>query len=72
MRLARGDAYKMLSGGGGGFGNPFWRDPQKVAADVREGYVSPGAAQKLYGVVLDEAHQVMAEETAALRATPLV
>jgi N-methylhydantoinase B/oxoprolinase/acetone carboxylase alpha subunit len=36
----------MLSGGGGGFGNPFKRDPLKVAEDVREGYVSRAAAEK--------------------------
>jgi len=67
IRLERGDAYKMLSGGGGGFGNPFQRDPAKVADDVREGYVSTQAALKLYGVVLDETCQVMQADTQALR-----
>ncbi len=68
MRLERGDAYKMLSGGGGGFGNPFKRDPLKVAEDVREGYVSREAAEKLYGVVLDDKCQVNEAQTSALRA----
>jgi N-methylhydantoinase B len=67
VRLERGDAYKMLSGGGGGFGNPLQRDPAKVADDVREGYVSTQAALKLYGVVLDETCQVMQADTQALR-----
>jgi N-methylhydantoinase B len=58
----------MLSGGGGGFGNPFKRDAQKVAHDVREGYVSSAAAKKLYGVVLDEQGLVNAAATHALRA----
>jgi N-methylhydantoinase B len=67
VRLERGDAYKMLSGGGGGFGNPFKRDAHKVAEDVREGYVSREAAQKLYGVVLDDKFQVIPSDTSALR-----
>jgi N-methylhydantoinase B len=61
----------MLSGGGGGFGNPLNRDVQKVAHDVREGYVSHEAAEKLYGVVLDESGQVMPSETEKLRAKAL-
>jgi N-methylhydantoinase B len=58
----------MLSGGGGGFGNPLKRDAATVAEDVREGYVSREAAEKLYGVVLDEKFNVKQAETAALRA----
>ena len=52
VRINRGDAYMMQSGGGGGFGNPFERDPELVAEDVREGYVSREAAEAEYGVVL--------------------
>ena len=63
VRLERGDAYKMLSGGGGGFGNPFKRDPEKVAEDVREGYVSKAAAEQLYGVVVDEHSEVDVTQT---------
>jgi len=39
--------------GGGGFGNPLDRDPEKVRWDVREGYVSLEKAQDVYGVMLD-------------------
>ena len=67
VRLERGDAYKMLSGGGGGFGNPFNRDPLKVAEDVREGYVSRQAAEELYGVVLDDQFLIKEVETNFLR-----
>jgi N-methylhydantoinase B len=52
VRLNRGDAYMMQSGGGGGFGDPMERDPELVAEDVREGYVSRAVAQNVYGVVL--------------------
>jgi N-methylhydantoinase B len=39
--------------GGGGFGDPLERDPEKVRLDAREGYISLDAARNLYGVVLD-------------------
>jgi N-methylhydantoinase B len=68
VRLERGDAYKMLSGGGGGFGDAFKRDAGKVADDVREGYVSRQAAETLYGVALDDFSQVNAAATERLRA----
>jgi N-methylhydantoinase B len=58
----------MLSGGGGGFGNPFKRDPNKVAEDVREGYVSKAAAEELYGVVVDENSAVDLTQTLQRRA----
>ncbi|VCU68348.1 Acetophenone carboxylase delta subunit [Pigmentiphaga humi] len=67
VRLERGDAYKMLSGGGGGFGDPRGRDPEAVADDVREGYVSPESARERYGVALTAAGEVDAAATAALR-----
>jgi N-methylhydantoinase B len=53
QRLDRGDAITIRAGGGGGFGPPEERDPGAVARDVREGYVSPGVAREVYGVVLD-------------------
>ena len=35
---------------GGGWGNPFDRDPKAVLRDVRDGVVSPDAARDVYGV----------------------
>ena len=69
-RLERGDAYKMLSGGGGGFGNPLERDIEKVAEDVREGYVSAEVAREVYRVALDSKGEVHAEATQRLRSAP--
>ena len=51
--LQEGDVVMVRSAGGGGYGDPLDRDPERVADDVREGYVSAGAARELYGVVLD-------------------
>ncbi|MFA5123060.1 hydantoinase B/oxoprolinase family protein [Zavarzinia sp.] len=51
-KAARGDRFRIVTGGGGGFGPPLERDPARVVEDVREGFVTPGAAAGLYGVVL--------------------
>lgn len=52
VRIRKGDAYVMRSGGGGGFGAPLERDPELVLADVQQGYVSVEAARGSYGVVI--------------------
>src|SRR5207302_3932494 len=67
-QLKRGDAYALRSGGGGGFGSPLERPPELVREDVRQGYVSLGAARDYYGVVLDaETLTVDAKATEAER-----
>lgn len=67
VRLRQGDAYLMQSGGGGGFGSPLERDPEQVAHDVREGYVSSEAAHQDYGVVVSADGALDREATEALR-----
>jgi N-methylhydantoinase B len=58
--------------GGGGYGAPTARDPERVLADVREGYVSLEQARAAYGVAIDPVSwTVLAEETAKLRAAAL-
>ena len=52
-QLAGGNAYRMRSGGGGGYGDPRERPAAAVAEDVRQGNVSVKAAKELYGVVVD-------------------
>jgi N-methylhydantoinase B len=46
-----GQRLRLELPGGGGFGDPRERDPQKVRADVRNGLVSAKAAREVYGVV---------------------
>jgi N-methylhydantoinase B len=55
------------SPGGGGWGNPLDREPERVQWDVIEGLVSPGAARTEYGVVLKDDGAVDASATANLR-----
>lgn len=66
--MAPGEILVNCSGGGGGWGDPFKRDPQKVLDDVRNGYVSLARAKTDYGVVIDaERLTVDPAATAALR-----
>jgi N-methylhydantoinase B len=62
----------MLSGGGGGFGDPAERDPELVADDVREGYVSRERAETAYKVIVGTDGRLDAEATARLRGTASV
>jgi len=43
---------RMTSPGGGGYGDPLWRDPHKVLRDARDGVVSLDAAREVYGVAI--------------------
>ena len=43
----------MRTSGGGGWGDPKERDPQKVLWDVRNEYVSLQEAEEEYGCVID-------------------
>ncbi|MET9067544.1 hydantoinase B/oxoprolinase family protein [Streptosporangium sandarakinum] len=47
-----GEVIRVRTTGGGGWGCPLDRDPEAVAADVRDGKVSPESARDDYGVVL--------------------
>ncbi|GGM02013.1 hydantoinase B/oxoprolinase family protein [Nakamurella endophytica] len=51
--LDTGEVLVNNTGGGGGFGDPLDREPERVAADVRNGFVSAEAARRDYGVVVD-------------------
>ncbi len=63
-----GTLYFQQAGGGGGWGDPRKRDPQKVLRDVRNGVVSLERAREDYGVVIDpETWTVDEEATARLR-----
>ena len=55
IALRRGDVFRHVSAGGGGFGPAWEREPALVAEDVREGKVSLAAAGSDYGVVIDPA-----------------
>ena len=67
IRLKRGQKARLETPGGGGFGDPAARDPQRVARDVRLGYVSPVAAARDYKVSIRNDGTVDDAATAVLR-----
>jgi N-methylhydantoinase B len=68
LRLEPGDVVRIRTSGGGGYGDPLDRDPERVWGDVEQGFVSRGAAERVYGVVLDGDAGVDLTETARRRA----
>jgi hypothetical protein len=50
--LKRGDLFVVETNGGGGYGDPLDRDPERVVSDVAMGYVTRRKAADVYGVVL--------------------
>jgi len=64
----RGDVVRVETGGGGGWGHPFDREPERVLADVQNGFVSRARAEEDYGVVLTRGIEVDAAATSKRRA----
>tara|TARA_B100000029_G_scaffold514721_2_gene618637 strand:- start:296 stop:2014 length:1719 start_codon:yes stop_codon:yes gene_type:complete len=50
--IPAGTKVTTFTGGGGGFGNPFNRNPENVLEDVKNNYVSIPQAKKEYGVII--------------------
>jgi len=67
ITLEAGDVLRVLTGGGGGYGDPYERPAGAVLADVLDGKVSVAAAQDSYGVAID-GHAVDDASTSRLRA----
>jgi N-methylhydantoinase B len=65
--LRKGDVFRLDTPGGGGHGDPATRDPQRVLDDLAEGYISPEAAERQYGVVRKDDGTLDATATAARR-----
>ena len=49
LELRRGDVVSMWTQGGGGYGAPGERSTEAIVQDIREGKLSPEAAQERYG-----------------------
>jgi N-methylhydantoinase B len=65
--MRRGDVYRAVSMGGGGYGDVLDRDPLLVARDVERSLVTREWAERLWGVVLTGQGEVDAGGTAARR-----
>jgi N-methylhydantoinase B len=65
--LAATDVFHQITGGGAGMGDPLLRAAERVARDVREGYVSAAQARAAYGVVCSDDGVLDEAETERLR-----
>ncbi len=68
VRLKQGDVFDWATAGGGGYGNPLERDPERVRRDVMLGYVTIEGAREGYRVAIRADHSIDAVETERLRA----
>lgn len=67
IKIERGQHLRLETPGGGGFGNPFDRDPEAVARDVSRGYISRASAESDYAVRLSEDGSIDQSATESLR-----
>jgi N-methylhydantoinase B len=67
VRIRRGQKVRLETPGGGGFGDPSTRDPERVVRDVRLGYISREAAQRDYRVVLRDDGALDVDATSSAR-----
>ncbi|MBR0671643.1 hydantoinase B/oxoprolinase family protein [Neoroseomonas soli] len=50
VKIRAGRRVRLETPGGGGWGPPAQRDPEKVRRDLRLGFITPAAARRDYGV----------------------
>jgi N-methylhydantoinase B len=73
--VAEGEVVEVWSAGGGGYGDPFAREPERVLADVQSGIISCARAKEVYGVIIRctdehlERYEIDADGTAATRSS---
>ena len=66
--LKPGDRVRIVTGGGGGYGEAFERPAQEVLEDMRNDYITADTARTQYGVVLTSDGALDAAATQSLRA----
>jgi N-methylhydantoinase B len=69
VELQDGERIVSVTAGGGGYGPPWERGPDRVRHDVAEGWVTAGRARDVYRVALTADGEVDEGRTAALRAS---
>ena len=68
MTIQRGDVFRHIAAGAGGWGSPFEREPHTVLEDVLEEKVTLEHARNAYGVVINpETYEVDEGATQQLR-----
>jgi len=70
FKLQKGDIISIRSGGGGGWGDPYERDPDLILNDVKEALITPEQAREIYKVVMNpQTLEIDRKATEQLRAT---
>ena len=67
MDIQRGDVFRHELAGGGGWGDPLERDPERVLDDVRNQFVSVSGAVEDYGVIVDTGSWTVDQHATAAR-----
>jgi N-methylhydantoinase B len=67
LQLAPGESIVSVCCSGGGYGDPGERDPELVASDVADGWVTPARAREVYRVAVDADGRLDRAATDALR-----
>jgi N-methylhydantoinase B len=67
-QVSAGDRFVCVGPAGGGYGQPFARDPQRVLDDVLDGLISIATARRDFGVVITPAMTIDMAATVAARA----
>ncbi len=49
LQTQEGDVIRVMTGNGGGYGDPKRRDPARVAMDIKNGLLTPERASEVYG-----------------------
>ena len=50
VRVDTDDVIRIITGAGGGIGDPRQRDPEAVKSDIRNGYITAERAAEVHGV----------------------
>ncbi len=66
--LQPGERIASYSAGGGGYGSPLERDPERVKHDLDEGWITRARAEAVYGLMLDATGAIDRPATTARRA----
>jgi len=68
VEVQAGDRFICVGPAGGGYGHPHAREPQRVLADVLDGFISMDTARRDFGVVITPEMTVDTNATTAMRA----
>jgi len=67
LDFPEGAVFTVHTAGGGGYGHPYEREPQRVLEDFKDDLVSRKHALEVYGVVIDETGKLNLDATAKKR-----